>query len=202
MRVLLDVDGVLGDFPSEVLRFANRYGREPGAAEFTLESAAQHDLLQAWGLEHLQLRLDQHMRDTDFCRHMPLYEGAQSFVEAVRFIANDVVIVTSSYSDVPTWEHARRAWLREHFGFDKEDVVFCKRKELVAGNMLLDDKLRNIDAWRNAWGHQGAAVVFDRPWNQGIQFRVKTYNEALRFAVELALKLGGKARERLEAAGQ
>ncbi|HKY40693.1 MAG TPA: hypothetical protein VJN18_32380 [Polyangiaceae bacterium] len=196
MRVLLDVDGVLGDFPSEVLRFANKYGREPSWPEYSLEGATQHDLLKAWELEHLQKRLDQHMIDTDFCRHMPLYEGAQGFVDALRFIANDLVIVTSSYSDVPTWEHARRAWLKEHFGFEKQNVVFAKRKELVAGNMLLDDKLRNIDAWRNAWGHQGTAVVFDRPWNQGIQFRVRTYNEALKFAAELALKLGGKQAER------
>jgi 5'(3')-deoxyribonucleotidase len=149
--------------------------------------------LKALGLEHLQLRLDQHMRDTDFCRYMPVYEGAQAFVEELKSFA-EIVVVTSSFATVPGWEFARRAWLREHFGIEKEDVIFCKRKELVVGNMLLDDKLRNIDAWRNAWGHQGQAVVFDRPWNQGIQYRVDSYAGALQAAREVLATL---ARRRL-----
>lgn len=190
MRALLDVDGVLGDFPSCALRWLNGRGWSR-AQPLTIEQITQHDILKAFGVENLQDAFDQWCADTDVCRHMPVYEGAQAFVEELKSFA-DVVIVTASYGAVRGWESARRAWLLEHFGITKRDVVFCKRKELVAGNMLLDDKLRNIDAWRNAWGHQGAAVVFDRPWNQGIQLRVKSYDAALKIAAELAWKLDGR----------
>lgn len=182
MRSLLDVDGVLGDFPNEVVRFCNLYGRAPGEREWSLADVTQHDILKAFDREDLQLRLDQHMRDTDFCRYMPVYEGAQAFVESLKSFS-DVVIVTASYSDVPGWEFARRAWLKEHFGIQKRDVIFAKRKELVAGNFFLDDKLHNIDEWRIAWGHQGIACVFDRPWNQGLHLRVASYDAALKVAV-------------------
>lgn len=178
MRALLDVDGVLGDFPNEVLRFCNRYGRASEQRPWVLEDAVEHDILKALKLGHLQDRLDMHMADSDFCRYMPVYEGAEAFVDELKSFA-DVVIVTASYGNVSGWEHARRAWLKQHFNIGKEDVIFAKRKDCVAGNYLLDDKLRNIDAWRSAWGHQGTAVVFDRPWNQGLQLRVSTYTEAL-----------------------
>lgn len=176
LTALLDVDGVLADFPSGALRWLN--GRAVGPGAFTIEQITQHDILKAFDLEHEQDAFDVWCSDTDMCRHLDVYEGAQAFVEELKSFA-DVVIVTASYGAVRGWESARRAWLLEHFGISKRDVVFAKRKELVAGNFLLDDKLRNIDAWRNAWGHQGQAVVFDRPWNQGIQFRVRTYDEAL-----------------------
>lgn len=165
MRLLCDVDGVLGDFPSEVLQFCNRYGREPGQREWTLEDCTKHDILEALGLEHLQLRLDQHMRDTDFCRHMPLYPGTQDFVEELKRVG-DLVIVTASYGMVPGWEFARRAWLKEHFGIEKSDVVFCKRKELVVGDVLVDDKRTNVLAWSEAHP-SGWPILFDRPWNRG-----------------------------------
>lgn len=187
-RGLCDVDGVLGDFPSEVLSFCNRYGRAPGARPWVMEDVTEHDILKALKVEHLQDRLDVHMSDSDFCRHMPLYEGAQEFVEQLKALG-ELVIVTASYGNVVSWEHARRAWLLEHFGISKSDVVFCKRKEVVAGNFFLDDKLRNIDAWRNAWKHQGAAVVMDRPWNQGIQLRVHDYDSALVIAQEVKRNL-------------
>jgi 5'(3')-deoxyribonucleotidase len=188
MRALLDVDGVLADFPSGVQAFCNQYGRTKGSPSFSLETAKEHDLLKAWDIEHMQKRLDQHMIDTDFARHMPVYPGAQDFVESLKSVA-DVIIVTARYRAVPTWTHAREAWLVEHFEIDPGNIVFAKRKELVAGNFLLDDKLRNIDAWRNAWGHQGAAVVFDRPWNQGIQLRTSTYDGAIEIAREVKRKL-------------
>ena len=193
IRVLVDVDGVLADFPAAVLQFCNTYGCAPGARPWVLEDVKEHDILKALRLEHLQERLDTWCADTDMCRSLPLYDGAQAFVEELKSFA-EVVIVTASYGAVPNWNHARLAWLEEHFGIDKADVVFAKRKELVAGNMLIDDKLRNIDAWRNAWGHQGCAAVFDRPWNRGIQYRVQSYAEALECARGVGLLLAKRAK--------
>lgn len=165
MRILLDVDGVLGDFPSECLRFCNQYGRAFGSLPFTLEMVDQHDILKALKLEHLQERFDQHCIDTDFCRHMPLYEGARDFAEKLRSLG-EVVVVTSPYAAVPTWCHARLAWLKQHFGIDKQNVIFAKRKELVRGDVLIDDKLSNCEAFADTeWNT--TAIVLDRPWNRG-----------------------------------
>lgn len=178
MRALLDVDGVLGDFPSEVLRFVNMY-HDPwrSAPMWTLDDVNEHDILKALGCEHMQQRLDQHMIDTDFCRHMPVYPGAQEFVERLRARA-EVVIVTARYRAVPNWANAREAWLQEHFGIHFADVIFAKRKELTRGDVLIDDKADNCEAF-DAAGH-GGAICFDRPWNRGFKGeRARNYDEVL-----------------------
>lgn len=181
-RVLLDVDGVLADFPQAVIDWLNSLKL---GCLYRLEDVREHDILKNFGLESLQARLDQWCIDTDMCRELPVYEGAQAFVEELKSFA-DVVVVTAKYKKVPNWCSAREAWLEQHFGIHPDNVIHAKRKECVSGNMLLDDKLRNIDAWRVAWGHQGVATVFDRPWNQGLQLRVTSYEGALGVAREAA----------------
>jgi 5'(3')-deoxyribonucleotidase len=161
MRVLLDVDGVLGDFPSCALRWVNGHSPE---REVTLDQIHEHDILKALGLEALQERFDRWCIDTELCRDMPVYPGAQDFVEALRRFG-DLVIVTSPYSAVPTWCHARLAWLEQHFGIAKRDVVFCKRKELVRGHVLIDDKLENCEAFVQGSSFR-VGMIFDRPWNR------------------------------------
>lgn len=175
MRILLDVDGVLADFPSAALRWLNT-GRGPSA--FTLDQIDQHDILKAFKLEDLQERFDQWCIDTDVCRHLPVYEGAQAFVKELRKLG-ELVIVTSPYGAVPAWMHQRLGWLREHFGIDKRDVVFCKRKELVRGHVLIDDKLENCEAFAGSAQHR-SALVFDRPWNRSGKLpRARGYAEVL-----------------------
>lgn len=177
MRILLDVDGVLGDFPSCALRWLN--GRAWGRSEpATIEQITQHDILKAFGVENLQDAFDQWCADTDVCRHMPVYEGAQAFVEELKSFA-DVVIVTARYKKVPNWTSARDAWLVEHFAIDPDNVIHAKRKECVFGEVLIDDKLKNVAAWQNAWP-RGLAVVLDRPWNRGGEHaRAHSYQDAL-----------------------
>lgn len=172
MRVLLDVDGVLGDFPSEVLKFCNTYGDQAA----TLDEITDHDILKSLGCEYLQARLDQHMIDTDFCRHMPVYPGAQDFVARLSK-HNEVVIVTARYRAVPNWASAREAWLAEHFGIEHRNVIFAKRKELVRGQILIDDKAENCAEFYNA----GAlAVCFDRPWNKAFRgWRAHSYQDVI-----------------------
>lgn len=175
MRILLDVDGVLGDFTSCALRWIN--GASP-LKPVRLEQIDQHDILKALGLEPLQERFDRWCIDTDMCRHMPVYEGARGFVDSLRALG-EIVIVTSPYAAVPTWTHARLAWLDEHFGINKRDVVFCKRKDLVRGHVLIDDKIENCEAFAKASSYRDA-ILFDRPWNRESSMqRAKSYAEAL-----------------------
>lgn len=174
MNILLDVDGVLADFPSAALRYINaRAGRE-----HLLGDIEEHDILKSLALLHWQDAFDLWCAETDVCRQLEVYDGAQVFVEKLRGMG-DLIIVTSPYSAVPTWMHARLAWLEEHFGIHKRDVVFCKRKELVRGHVLIDDKLENCEAFASSGQHRDT-IVFDRPWNRSGKLpRARGYAEAL-----------------------
>jgi 5'(3')-deoxyribonucleotidase len=182
LRVCLDVDGVLADFPTAALKWINytiTYAPEvTDRRSRTLADITQHDLLKAFGLESRQEQFDRWCVDADVCRHLPVYEGAQAFVEELRGIG-ELVIVTAMYGAVENWAGARLAWLKQHFGIDKRDVIFAKRKECVSGDVLIDDKTKNLVAWENEWP-AGMAVAFDQPWNQDWSGnRVRGYAEAL-----------------------
>jgi 5'(3')-deoxyribonucleotidase len=178
----LDCDGVIADFPAGCLRWLN--GRSVGPSAFKLDDIDQHDILKAFQLDHEQEKFDQWCIDTDYCRHIPVYPGAQDFVEELRKLG-ELVIVTSPYA-VPAWMNSRLAWLKEHFDIDKRDVVFCKRKELVRGSMLIDDKVENAEAFGQVPGQIGA--LFSQPWNAshsgGFHVRVNGYAGALRLVRE------------------
>jgi 5'(3')-deoxyribonucleotidase len=190
MRVLLDVDGVLADFPSAALRYINGVGPLPFPV--TLNDVTEHDILDCLGLSALQERFDRWCAEVELCRNLPVYPGAQDFVLSLRTFA-EVVIVTSPYSAVPNWCHQRIEWLKEHFGIEKRDVIFAKRKELVMGDILIDDKAANVDAFLQA-PTKGSAVVFDQPWNRRCDipahYRARGYAEALK-AVQRHLALEG-----------
>ena len=77
-------------------------------------------------------------------------------------------------------------WLRTHFPYfiETRNVVFTKRKEFVAGDLLIDDAPHNI------LSYPGKTIVFDHPHNQKVEGtkRVKCWNEMKDACLE-ALKL-------------
>ncbi|UOF77286.1 5'(3')-deoxyribonucleotidase [Caudoviricetes sp.] len=132
------------------------------------------------------------LSESCFCRHMPVYPGAVEFVATLREFA-EVVAVTSPFVGVRNWEADRREWLYEHFYISPKDVIFAHRKELVRGDVLVDDKPSNVEAFAREPGQTG--LLFTQPWNArhlgGWHVRVTGYKEALR-----------KVREWSDAAGE
>ena len=180
-RVLLDCDGVLGDFASEVVTWANSV---TGKA-YSLEDFTSFDLLEPIGLTHLQAELDWYLFSINHCGNMPVYPGAVEFVDAIRAAGHEIVVVTSPYEAVPNWCSERTKWLKRHFGISKHDVIFAKRKELVVGDFLVDDKTQNCEGFnaKSEGRHNnegGFAVCIARPWNHDFMGgRAETYAEAL-----------------------
>jgi 5'(3')-deoxyribonucleotidase len=148
---LVDCDGVLADFVTPVVAWAG--------PDFTRDSISEFDILKAWGIEDRQDELDRHCAQPGWCEALPVYEGAREFVDRLRS-RFEVVIVTSPYSNVPTWTSERIAWLRKHFGIPKQDVVFCERKNLVRGAALVDDAIHNLEDF------DGHRILIDQPWNR------------------------------------
>ncbi len=175
MRVLLDCDGVLGDFTSEVVRFCNLYARKTGEPEIRLEDVTDFDILECLGFSEFQDQLDQHLAATNYCARMPVLPGSQAFVEKIRTMGHEVVIVTSPYSAVPNWGTERTRWLWRHFGVHADDVILAKRKDRIAGDVLVDDKLDNLRGFRDR------GILFDQPWNRDNAgaFRAKTYQDVV-----------------------
>jgi len=179
MRVLLDCDGVLGHFTAGALAWVKaRHGRA-----LTDESITDFNIMRSWGLDSEWPAFTQWMSDTRFCREMPVYDGAREFVDKLRGRA-EVLIVTSPFVGVEHWEADRRDWLARHFRFDKSEVISCERKDIVAGDWLVDDRTENCRRFELSTVLSGAdsprAICFDRPWNQDfLGIRAHSYDEVL-----------------------
>lgn len=185
MNILLDVDGVIGDFVSGARQWAD----ECHDMLVSEEQITDYNIMTSIGLPNGWPSFITWLSDTRFCLGMSAYKGAVEFVAELRKLGR-VIAVTTPFVGVDHWEADRRTWLEENFGFDQKDLVFCKDKSLVCGDVLIEDKPENCAAWNAA--HNGLAILFDRPWNRSAQRedRARGYVEALTMVAE---SRGGEA---------
>jgi 5'(3')-deoxyribonucleotidase len=82
------------------------------------------------------------------------------------------------------WAGERYEWLLNG-GFSPADIVLCGDKNLVVGNVLIDDCIANLDEWEH-----GLGVLVERPWNMLIDHGYKVnsnYSQILK-SVEWVLR--------------
>jgi len=61
-------------------------------------------------------------------------------------------------------------WLRQHF--DKQDITICHDKNLIKGDVLVDDAIHNLDTF------DGHTVCYTQPWNLNwIGSRVERFSQ-------------------------
>jgi 5'(3')-deoxyribonucleotidase len=62
------------------------------------------------------------------------------------------------------------AWLRKYF--DKNDIIITHSKDMVKGDILVDDAIHNLDSF------PGIPVCYTQPWNiDWIGNRVESFNQ-------------------------
>jgi len=131
-------------------------------------------------------------------RNLPPMPYAKEFVEKLRE-KGEVIVVSDSPSgtsyketvnlDCINKDHKiefphsnpaddKREWLKEHFNFKKEDIIFTSRKELVMGDILIDDKPATYEKFKKL---NRNIILMDAPYNQHIQtnWRAKDLNQAI-----------------------
>lgn len=161
----LDADGVLVDFTTPALKFINSHGRLKTLADVTNWSVFDDDEK----LEAMYRR--EIVAQPGFCRNMQAYPGAVEFGRAAQK-EYTVMIVTSPYN-VPNWYEGREDWMVEKLGLSRKNVCFLSRKEFFDADILVDDKVENIEQWADYRGERtfegcrgSLPIIFDQPWNR------------------------------------
>lgn len=158
MLYLIDCDGVLADFVAHVLRLTG--------SDVAPEQMKTYDIFEVVGEEHQDFLLS----NPEFWRTLPVIPGAQEGVKAIRAEPDaEIVVVTSPWHSCKGWLEARCTWLKEHFGIEPADIISARRKELIRGDVLIDDRLKNVEAWQQAWP-DGKAYIFDQPYNLDVEW--------------------------------
>jgi len=162
-EVLLDVDGVLCDFIPPCLDIIY----ELTGQRFTNDEFDMWDVIA-----HLRQRLGHQVMNAvahrikaeGFCLSLPLLPGAQEGVEKLRSVAGRLHIVTSPW-DGPHWEAERVEWLRKHFGFKRRDIIQTHSKDIIDGDIIIDDKITTLKKWVDRRPHKHA-VLWHTPHNR------------------------------------
>lgn len=184
MRILLDCDGVIADFVSHACETIF----EEDGAFFRPEDFKHWDLSRTLDIDQRAV-LEEATCSKHWCYRIPVYEGAQNFVERLKDLG-DVRALTAAVGNSKHWINERKWWLADHMSIPEKHVVFCPtdEKRFHFGDVLIEDRLETCIAWADRWTNIEArprttAILIDRPWNSGPTpfgvYRVHSYNEAL-----------------------
>ena len=104
------------------------------------------------------------LREARWWRNQPPLTGSMAAVAALREAGHEIVVATSPWYSCFEWDCTRRDVLKAIFGIPRENIVTCARKELIAGDALVDDRPEHVTAWAQA-NPNGFAFLYDAPYN-------------------------------------
>lgn len=167
MRILLDVDGVVGDLVGAICRHLP--GRvEEDFTEYAIDAKltpVERQVVEA--LAH----------KPGFALSIPVYSGSREFVRQLSDYGA-VYFLTAPWHSA-TWESERREWVSFHF---ERPTISCPAvyKHLISGDVLIEDRPETLLTWSDDHP-RGSALLMDRPWNRSARGyrRVRSYAEVI-----------------------
>lgn len=174
MRIVLDMDEVL---TRTLTRWLDLYNEDVDPEwQRTLED------IKGWNIQFWvkpDVDIYSYLALPKFYRDMQPVEGAVEGVNGLLDDGHDVVIATAVPHSAPDGFGDKLRWLEEWIPrFPRKSFVAVSRKELVQGDVLLDDGTHNLVDW------PGIAVCMDRPWNRGeidVDARFSTWDGFVRW---------------------
>lgn len=164
MRLALDCDGVLANFPQAYL---NELGLQH---TYRYEDIRSVGIPESFGLgPEADLQVETAVRERAFCARILPYPGALDFVRSLQE-KHDVIACTSPWT--AEWIPPRAIWLEEVVGIPLRKQVHRWEKENERADLLIDDNTENCIKFgsRNGGLLQSAdrfpkAFLFAQPWN-------------------------------------
>lgn len=169
MRILVDMDEVLACWVERVLEWWNQ---DNGTA-LTPDDVKSWNIIESMGPE-AKYFLRSCMRSGDFWDLKPI-DGAIEGMKKLIDDGHDVIIVTAVPRHAAIAYDRKLEWLRKNMPFfPLNNFIAAQRKDLVAGDLLIDDNADNLKTFGSN------SIAFDRPWNRDhYGLRVKNWAELL-----------------------
>ena len=145
--LLCDIDGILSNLHLAMIR---RYNEKFGTS-FTEEEIPQlfgdHELLTDKISEAGHHSIFQ---EEGFFKNIPLIKGAKSgLVELTEHF--NIYIVTAPWRSNPYSFTEKHKWIEKHFYGLHEKIIFTSCKEPIHGDIFIDDRMKNLSAWKQYW---------------------------------------------------
>jgi 5'(3')-deoxyribonucleotidase len=159
-RLLIDVDEVLVNFADPAVKVLSDIFGCPWTFDQMLPGA--WDMFAGLSPEQ-KARVAEVLEDPAWYNALEPYPGAQNAVERLREFS-DIYVVTAAI----TWAPDRIWWLKKHFGFEKDHLIFTKAKHVVAGDFFLDDHPGHVLRWQQEYP-KGHGMLWTSPNNRHLK---------------------------------
>jgi 5'-nucleotidase len=169
--VLVDMDGVMckwQEMYDDLLR--KHY---PHIPIFPFEKVTRFKTQSFYADEHRE-EIAEMMNMPGFYRDLEPMEGSVEALKAMKAAGINVFLCTAPYVTNKTCASEKMDWVERHLGSDwLNKTIITSDKTLVRGDVLIDDKPNIKGAMTPSWTH----IVFDAPYNRGIEPRLNQWNE-------------------------
>ncbi len=150
-RLIVDMDGVLSDIYAQYLSY-----------EFK-DLKIKQDLNALNGIPENEAFVNHsaYINSEGFFLTARPIEGSVAVLEKLN--RNYEVFVVSSATEFLLSLGEKMKWLDQHFPYIHwKQIVLCGSKELISGDIMIDDHLRNLDTFN------GKTILFTQPHNANI----------------------------------
>lgn len=178
--ILIDMDGVLCKWQEMYDGLLRTH--YPHIPIFPFEKVTRFKTQSFYAEEH-RAEIAEMMNRPGFYRDLEPMDGAVQALKAMKAAGLQVFLCTAPYLTNKTCASEKMDWVERHLGADWLDrVIITSDKTLVNGDFLIDDKPDITGAMVPSWVH----VVFDAPYNRGIEPRIDFWDEWLEVLSKLA----------------
>lgn len=169
MRILIDVDGVMLNTQEALLkRLNNRYG-----TRYALENMTHYHWFES---VYKNINPWAELEDCAFWHdEVSLIDGAKNTFDWLNRGGHEVYFVTASNVFNPAFAEKMLClkglldvtgqWLNDH-------VIITQHKELVQGDVLIDDCAENVHKWTMASGTRRFGFLLSQPWNKDNEYNL------------------------------
>jgi 5'-nucleotidase len=167
-RIIIDMDEVIADPMSEMIEwFRATHGGEVDRDKMLVGS-----WIKGFPDEHQDMILER-LKGPGFFRHLPVMKDS---IDVLRELNNRYeVFIVSAAMEFPNSLKDKLEWLMDHFSFlTWRQVAFCGSKDLICGEYMIDDHVKNLK------GFKGKPYIFTAAHNLQITGydRINNWKEA------------------------
>lgn len=174
-RIAVDMDEVLADFSSELIRRVNKK-YDLNITKDDLMGTSLHTLYPELSDDIFEI-----VNTDSFFRSLPVIKDSQEVLKELSHHYQIIVATAAMLS--PNSFTAKYDWLREHFPFlNPNFFVFCGDKSAIKADYLIDDHIYQL----NTFGDRG--IMFTSPHNikETYDLRMDNWQELRTYFLEKA----------------
>lgn len=169
LDVLIDMDAIIVALTQKWLGFYNRDHND----------TVKVSDLKNWNVsKHVKIgqKINDYLYGPDFFLDVDALEGAIEYVEKIKNLGHNVVIVSS-----PSWPGNsatdKISWVKKNMPyFNKRDIFLCHHKHMIKGDIFIDDSPDNITLYRQHWPN-AKIMTIAYPYNEAVKHLVDVYAE-------------------------